>query len=54
MTQRFCAMSRTYFPIWPTAAMLDFKIQLVSLDISFFDCSVELLCQRGHLHHDLK
>ena len=32
---KFWAMRGPCYPIWPTAAILDFDIQLVSLDISF-------------------
>ena len=48
------AMDQSCFPILRTAAILNFDIQLVSLEISFGMVLQELLYQRGPLHHDLK
>ena len=54
MIKSFWAMGRTWLPIWPTAAILDFKIQIASLNISFFYDSEGFLYQSRHLHYDLK
>ena len=35
MTKSLWAMDQPCFPIWPPVAILNFEIQLVSLDISF-------------------
>ena len=52
LTKSFCAMGRTCFLIWPTAAILNCKIQLVSFDV--FSMVLRSLFIRGPLHHDLK
>ena len=47
-------MGRTSFSIWPTAAILNFKIQVLPLDNSLSAALWGFLYQRGPLQLDLK
>ncbi len=47
-------MSQPCIPRWPTATILDFEIQLVSLDNLVPIAIRNFYAHRGHLHHGLK